>query len=225
MSSVLLAVVALLILLVLYYFFFLGSRSSSRQACVLMVGPCGSGKTLLFHRFIDNCIAETVSSMQPNEARMPEKGPLLVDFPGHYRLRNTLPAELGRAKRILFVFDASRAVDLAKPAAELLYSILATFHQKKHAPKILFLCNKSDKPAKTPQRVKLMMMNEIETLRKTANSIQSTDDINTIKIGQDGHFFNFDHHSPCAIDFMAFSAISDDKDALDKVRHFIKSDD
>jgi len=241
MDTLALVLVALAVVVALVVVLSYARGSKAKPPCVLLCGPCGGGKTLLFHRLVDGAtFVDTLSSMQPNEGLLPtsddapRRPVVVVDYPGHARLRAGFADVLRRAVSIVFVFDASAALAQVKPAAELLYAILATFasetggepsasSSRRHrggAPPILVVCNKADKPAaKTPQRVKLMLMNEIDTLRKTAGTIAATgddDDDNldakkpAVLLGKEGHFFNFDHHSPCPISFVAFSAKRDD---------------
>lgn len=221
MSTVQLVIAVLILVLGLVLLGVLKSRGSRRSSSVLLVGPCGAGKTLLYYRLGQDEACETVSSMRPNETKLENEGLSLVDYPGHHRLRGHLGEELKRCVKIVFVVDASAMAQQAKPAAELLFQVLTSFQHK--GPSMLLLCNKSDKAtAKTPQRVKLMMMNEIETLRKTANTIQTIDDTthtNGRSLGVDGQFFNFDLHSPCPVTFLACSIKNDElKPILDFIR-------
>ena len=224
MAAMLVAVVVVILVALLVLFLMMQSGGST--PAVILVGPCGSGKTVLFYRLTEDEMVETVSSMQVSEAMIPatksRRAMPLVDVPGHSRLRSSVTAAVARAQCIIFVFDASRAMTVAKPAADLLYSIFATCDLRS-PPRILFLCNKADLPGKTPQRVKLMMMDEIETLRKTANTIDIVDETSKKnKIGLDGHFFNFDQHSPCPIDFIPFSGGTTEN--LDLITDFIYND-
>merc|ERR1711970_1059972 len=64
----------------------------SKQPAALLLGPSNAGKTLLFHRLVNNEIEETVASMKSCEGIVDNK--LLVDVPGHRRLRASVTAEL-----------------------------------------------------------------------------------------------------------------------------------
>lgn len=187
---------------------FLANGSSSSSSSILIVGPCGSGKTLLYHRLTtDTSGIETVSSMRKNSGLFMGKENL-VDYPGHYRLRGGLVAELKRCRKVVFVVDSAAMAQQSKAAAEILFQVLTSGTT---CP-LLFICNKTDKAtAKTAQRVKLTMMNEIETLRKTANTIESTGGgASSVSLGETGQFFDFDKHSPCPVTFLPFSLKNDD---------------
>lgn len=234
---VVLACVAALLFLLAFIYYLVGGPAK-RAPAVVLVGPCGSGKTLLFHRLMrEEERPATVSSMRATEAAWDrgDKGasPIaLVDFPGHYRLRGGLEAEIARAKTLIFVMDASNALAQSRPAAELLYAVLTSeavrcaSATKRGAPSMLFVCNKSDAAsAKTPQRLKLMMMNEIETLRKTSGALDAADDDGAAgerppTLGAPGQFFSFEKHCPCPIKFVAFSAKNDD---LTTITDFVAS--
>ena len=151
--------------------FLIGGGSKKKQPAALLLGPSNAGKTLLFHRLVNNELEETVASMKSDEGIVDNK--LLVDVPGHRRLRNEVTKELTRATKIVFLVDAADATRQAKAAAELLYEIFCL----ESTPELLILCNKRDKAgAKTPARVKLTLASEIETLHKTAKTMGSTGD-------------------------------------------------
>jgi GTPase SAR1 family protein len=82
------------------------------------VGPCGSGKTALFYAITEpklfvraeNKMPKTVTSMTANEARSsrldPTFTPLLVDIPGHSRVRSDLiKKKVVNSRVIVFVFN------------------------------------------------------------------------------------------------------------------------
>ena len=187
----------------------------SKKPAALLLGPSNAGKTLLFHRLVNNEIEETVASMKSDEGIVDNK--LLVDVPGHRRLRNEVTKELKRATKIVFLVDAADATRQAKAAAELLYEIFCC----ESTPELLILCNKRDKDGcKTPARIKLTLASEIETLHKTAKTMGSTgDDQQSIApIDTGGKFFSFESHAPCACTFLAYSA---KEDPLDAVREFL----
>jgi signal recognition particle receptor subunit beta len=193
----------------------LGGGSKKKQPAALLLGPSNAGKTLLFHRLVNNELEETVASMKSCEGITDNK--LLVDVPGHRRLRASVTAELKRATKIVFMVDAADATRQAKAAAELLYEIFCC----ESRPPLLILCNKRDKAgAKTPARVKLTLASEIETLHKTAKTMGSTgdDQQSVAPIDTGGKFFSFESHAPCACTFLAYSA---KEDPLDAVREFL----
>ena len=195
--------------------FLIGGGSKKKQPAALLLGPSNAGKTLVFHRLVNNELEETVASMKSDEGIVDNK--LLVDVPGHRRLRNEVTKELTRATKIVFLVDAADATRQAKAAAELLYEIFCL----ESTPELLILCNKRDKAgAKTPARVKLTLASEIETLHKTAKTMGSTgDDQQQIApIDTGGKFFSFETHAPCACTFLAYSAR---EDKLDAVREFL----
>ena len=223
-ASMLLPIVAAVILLLLVVAFFLSRGGARKPPAVLLLGPCGAGKTLLFHRLVDGAdgaATETVSSMLASEGSAACGGGAraVVDFPGHHRLRGPLAGELKRAAGIVFVLDASMATMQAKPAAEILFQVLSSGMRTK----ILFLCNKSDKVgAKSPARVKLIMSGEIDTLRKTSSAIGAIgeDGEDRVVLGETNKAFNFDAHSPCPTTFLPFSGKTE---ALDPVVEFLAS--
>ncbi|KAJ1450453.1 signal recognition particle receptor beta subunit-domain-containing protein [Pelagophyceae sp. CCMP2097] len=209
-------VVLLLLLVALFLFFFVLSPSKgSSRSCVMLVGPVGGGKTCLFHKLLSGEAVETVSSMVSREASVPVGGrdAQIVDFPGHERLRGPLFKEAQRAVGIVFVIDSAAMTVQARPAAELLYDLLTSPDVAGRKVPISVICNKSDKPgAKTPQRCQLILMNELQTLRKTCGTIETMNDggsADKLKLGRDGQVFSFEHCEN-AVTFSALSAKADE---------------
>eukprot|EP00983_Pelagomonas_calceolata_P094524 1157899-Pelagomonas_calceolata.AAC.3 len=109
------------IILVAVFFLLLVLRALSRPSKstlppVLLVGPCGAGKTALFFALRDASLHNgTVASMQENEGMVQlqgEKGSKkgqarLLDVPGHERLRHKLEQHLSDACAVVFVVDAT----------------------------------------------------------------------------------------------------------------------
>ena len=194
----------------------LGGSSRKKHPAVLLLGPSGAGKTLLFHRLVHGEACETVASMKSAESVLDNQR--LVDVPGHRRLRGAVRGELARASKVIFVVDAADATRSAKSAAELLYEVFCC----ETKPDLLVLCNKKDRMgAKTPARVKLTLASELETIHKTTKTLTTTgdDDIRLAPIDTGGKFFSFETHAPCKCEFLPFSAKDD---SLDAVRAFLR---
>jgi len=192
-----------------------GKRSRSKDS-IVFVGSCGSGKTLLAHRLCMGECPETITSMKlANMLYSATPKPLpIVDFPGHPKLRSQLPDVLGRAKKIVFVIDASNVQTKIRDAAEFLYDIF-TNPLMDNGPPILIACNKSDVPGvRPPARVKLALQQELEKIRKTRQSLEVTGDTETIPLGREGKEFSIERDSPVEVTFAATSAKSGSIDAL-----------
>lgn len=99
-----------------------------RGNCVLLVGPCDAGKTTLFHQLTAGSTHQgTVASMTPNEAQGPLAGEagaaatrpvLLVDVPGHPRVRGDAERYADRAAGVVFVLDSVDFMPKKTEAAE-----------------------------------------------------------------------------------------------------------
>ena len=178
-----------------------GGKVRSKRA-VLLLGPCGGGKTLAYQTLLAAAAAaeaapppETVTSMIAAEADFALAadalggggagggdgiGVTVVDYPGHARLRAGLPEQLARSAGVVLVVDAAKLAAQLRPAAEILYAVLthlAAGAGAKGLPDngVLVLCNKTDMVgAKTPARAKLMLQTELEALRKTTLSLAGT---------------------------------------------------
>jgi signal recognition particle receptor subunit beta len=95
------AVILGVVYLVLLINFILHLRKvySKRNKAILLLGPCHSGKTVLFHHLRDGKFVETVTSMKETQEMFPlnekywpntqiDATITLVDYPGHERLRS-----------------------------------------------------------------------------------------------------------------------------------------
>eukprot|EP00270_Netrium_digitus_P002859 TRINITY_DN13227_c0_g1_i4.p1 TRINITY_DN13227_c0_g1~~TRINITY_DN13227_c0_g1_i4.p1 ORF type:complete len:194 (+),score=44.73 TRINITY_DN13227_c0_g1_i4:54-635(+) len=153
------AISALLVVLAALFTFLAVSfalRGSKRDAIVLL-GPCGAGKTALYFQLRDGSTHEgTVSSMESNEGRFAlfqelEKKPKaakavhLVDVPGHPRLRAKVEEALGQARALVFVIDALDFMPNLRQNAQFIYDVLRKRTVAQRRIPILVACNKTDK--------------------------------------------------------------------------------
>ncbi|OQR80994.1 beta subunit of the SRP receptor, partial [Thraustotheca clavata] len=118
-----------LLSLVLVGFKLLGSGGRGSRDVILLVGPCGAGKTALFHRLRDGPTKlTTVTSMKETMEKITlfddeNVNIHLCDFPGHDRMRSQVGQFFPIAKKIVFVVDATSDALLIRKAAEFLYDI------------------------------------------------------------------------------------------------------
>ncbi|KAJ2477935.1 hypothetical protein EV174_004464 [Coemansia sp. RSA 2320] len=149
------------------------SGLKKRNNAVVIAGPMGSGKTALWTmlRFPGSAIKpQTQTSMSVNaaEASVNESRVYLVDVPGHQKYRLDRDSYLPMARGIVFVVDSIRIAETIRPAAELLYDILANGKVQAHETPLLLLCNKQDDPAALSNaRVQALLEDEIDRLRTT----------------------------------------------------------
>jgi small GTP-binding protein len=195
-----------------------GRKGGGRDAAVL-VGAMGSGKTALLHRLAyGDRIMSTVTSVKVGEETVRKElvsdiedddddddesdECSVIDYPGHPRLRATLPAALKRAKIIVCVVDSSKGV---AEAADVLYAVLTDKDLVKSTlyaeVRIIVVCNKSDLPlAKSSTRVKTQLTNELEKMRRTSNSMRAAivggkiddEEVDEVPLGLEGKKLNLD---------------------------------
>lgn len=204
-------------------FFILRSRGSSRtrDIDVLFLGPVGGGKTVLSHLLCDGEIPDTITSMKPATMTLlnrKSKSAVVVDFPGHPRLRSQISDSVKRAKKIIFVIDSTKVQTQIREAAEFLYDIF-TNPAMDNGPPMLIACNKSDvQGARPPARVKLALQQEIEKIRKTRQSLEVVGYSDVIRLGRDGVEFSIERDSPVELSFSATSAKAR---TIDSINDFI----
>eukprot|EP00586_Coscinodiscus_wailesii_P019079 CAMPEP_0172517842 /NCGR_PEP_ID=MMETSP1066-20121228/288339_1 /TAXON_ID=671091 /ORGANISM="Coscinodiscus wailesii, Strain CCMP2513" /LENGTH=313 /DNA_ID=CAMNT_0013300023 /DNA_START=84 /DNA_END=1022 /DNA_ORIENTATION=+ len=170
------------------------TRGASFSETVLICGPCGAGKTILFHILCGDDDDASVAALQPlpptvmsmkaaeglvvslpnssqRRLRQEELPIRLIDYPGHPSLRASLPGvALRRSDRVLFVLDSSKSVT---EGANVLYLILTdprvyqNWKSSGNKLKLLVVCNKSDlNGAKNSKRIKIQLRTELERMRK-----------------------------------------------------------
>jgi signal recognition particle receptor subunit beta len=71
MDAVLIAVVVVIITTVVL--FLLRARKGASRTKIVIVGPCGAGKTLLFSQIVNNKFVETQTSLEENSGDVPKK--------------------------------------------------------------------------------------------------------------------------------------------------------
>lgn len=195
-----------LLVLVLVVLYITTKRSGKRSSNngVILVGPCGAGKTVIFQQLCYGGVAETVTSMSPAyseytfESRETSKKITMIDFPGHQRQRPALLGLLSGAKCLVVVVDSSNSKQV-KEASDLLFSVLTYPLLPRSTPVIVF-CNKMDvEGSKSADRVKLLLQKELATMRNTRGSMsQEGDDSSKVvrTLGQEGKPFKFDDDMP-----------------------------
>lgn len=133
------AIITTLVLILTLIFLY---NSINKRDTFLIVGPSNSGKTMLFHRMIDNEIVNTLTSSQENKAKINNFN--LIDLAGHQKLRFRFLDFINSCRGLMFCLDATSAVKDTRPLAEYLYTILTNpIVQKRELP-VLVLCNKND---------------------------------------------------------------------------------
>jgi signal recognition particle receptor subunit beta len=104
---------------------------SGKRDVILLIGPCGGGKTALFHRLRNgrDLQIDTVTSMKETLETFPlydeEATKVTVcDFPGHERLRSQATQFYPIAKKIVFVVDSTICMDTLQLRKAAEYAIL-----------------------------------------------------------------------------------------------------
>ena len=130
--------------------FFIGIKSSGGKKgnSLILCGLPDAGKTALFYKMVFNLDTVTHTSMTINSKDLQcTKGTkLLVDYPGHLRLRSSIKTSFDDATAIIFVVDSVSLERTLTSNAEFLYSILTdpSIVLRKPAPALVIACTKRD---------------------------------------------------------------------------------
>ncbi|CAD7700227.1 unnamed protein product [Ostreobium quekettii] len=199
------AAVAVLAILLIYWLVqrLFRSGSGSRGSSMLLVGPSGAGKTVLFLQLKEgDTLNGTVTSMDENEGTFRPKAEgadgidsavHFVDLPGHPRLKHKLEKYIGGAAGIVFMLDATDFMPHSKDIAEQLYDLLTHPVFRNHHIPLLLACNKADLGAKahTDNFIVKLLEREIENLRSTQSTLEGEG--RRTPIGKEGEAFSFKH--------------------------------
>lgn len=175
-----LLVVALLIALVLA-FLLLRRPAVQRGNVVLLVGPCGAGKTLAFLQLRDRRDIPTHMSMAVNEDTFElKKGGtpvLVVDCPGAPQLQADYLKRISTAGAIVFMVDSADPLAQSKLAGGMLYEIFVSDAMRRlHVP-VLLACNKSDSARAMPSaQLRAQIEKEIDRIQRSRSTMQDLSD-------------------------------------------------
>ena len=207
-------------------------------SALLLCGYCGSGKTALFHRLRANAVPHTVTSLEPSDktfalhpelggggeaSTLPRRPIRVLDMPGHGRLRTKLMASLPDARGVVFLVDAAdTSATSLRPVAELLYDVFEECVRSNCGPRVLVVCNKSDREgAISGAALKTLLEAEMDTLKSTRHSIETEGgDSDDIILGTDGEKFDLEYDGGVEIEFAECSV---KEGALDAVLGFVEA--
>ncbi|KAJ8320027.1 hypothetical protein KUTeg_001614 [Tegillarca granosa] len=217
--GVLVAVGVVFLTLVLFLCF---SRRGNKRSGVLLLGPCDSGKTLMFTRLVHHCYRTTYTSMKPNSGSYlvtsKNKSLSIMDLPGHERVRTQILEQNKQlARGIIYVIDSSTFQKEIKEVAEFLYTILSDSVISNNAPPILVACNKHDLTfVKGSKFIQTQLEKEMNTLRVTRSAaLQQIDGAsnNNTYLGKRNKDFAFEDLKPIKVEFVECSAQGKDAES------------
>ncbi len=238
------AVIAVLLLLFLGTVGGGGGRGGSlkkRKGVVLFLGPCGSGKTAMCYRLSHGgqpsvgggvtaaAAVSTVTSMEtcryPCSPGSSSAGAaVLVDYPGHERLRGGVREELRGADRVVFMLDGSCLAAQVAAGAELLYDVL-TDPSLEGCRGLMLALGKSDLKEAKVSRVKTLLQKELDKLRGTRGMLGTQgeeDDLPAaMALGRPGQPFSLEVDSPCEVVVAGCSVVKEG--GLDSILEFVRA--
>lgn len=215
-----------------------GGRSRSlkkRKGVVLFLGPCGSGKTAMCYRLSHGgepaaSIVSTTTSMEacrypcsPGRSSSAATA-LLVDYPGHERLRGGVGQELRGADRVVFMLDGSCLAAQVAAGAELLYDVLAD-PSLEGCRGLMLALSKSDLKEAKASRAKMLLQKELDKLRGTREMLgtqgEEDDMPAAMTLGRPGQPFSLEVDSPCEVVIAGCSVVKEG--GLESVLEFVRA--
>eukprot|EP01128_Nolandella_sp_AFSM9_P000232 TRINITY_DN10404_c0_g1_i1.p1 TRINITY_DN10404_c0_g1~~TRINITY_DN10404_c0_g1_i1.p1 ORF type:complete len:270 (-),score=57.40 TRINITY_DN10404_c0_g1_i1:61-849(-) len=170
-----------------------GTVPTKRGSTALIYGGTGAGKTVLFGQLSREKFLPTLTSQTANIAKVSVSGAdneiQVVDYPGHYRLRQGLDKYVARAGCVVFVVNANGDEASYRAAADYLYSLFTNHVVNDLQIPILIALNKSELlTAKSQHSVRTILEKELNELRSsqaaTPGQQDSDDDIFLGILGQ-----------------------------------------
>ncbi|KAL0222011.1 hypothetical protein RCL1_001865 [Eukaryota sp. TZLM3-RCL] len=210
--------IVLPILLAVAIFFIVKSLIASKRTTdvIALLGAVDAGKTALFFRYASKTFVPTQSSMVMNEETLPitdfttlvtkkhRKEVVLVDFPGHERLRAALPSILVRSIGLVFLIDGESFNDTYSKAGRMLYEILSNKDVIDNRIPILIAVNKADKMlGDMTSYVKTKLQEEITSLIQSEAAAPGAKQVTKVTE------FSFDKHAS-RISFCQISVITNE---------------
>lgn len=193
-------------------------RAVARGDAVLLLGPCGAGKTALFYALRGKPVPDTVSSLAVNSGSLDVAGAPrpLTDFPGHQRLKAKAMQEVKAARCVVYLIDSTEKQQI-RDAAEQLYDLLTYQELIDRRTPILVCASKRDLPTSRKEtQVEDELTREIERMRKSRLQTLDGEDAADHFLGVEGEAFRF-AHAPVRVDFAAVSVPKD----LAPIRDFL----
>jgi len=158
----------------------LDDNANQYRDSVILFGPCGGGKSVLFHQLVKSTtrVVPTVTSLKAN-VEMLDESLRIVDYPGHVTLSIQLSTLLlldsrgykaSGSIRVVLIVDSTKSVS---EAGSLLYNSVLTNPSFVNARKdaggdsgtihIMVVCNKSDESgSKNWRRIKIQLRSELD---------------------------------------------------------------
>ena len=193
-----------------YRFFFSNDSRHESDGIILLLGPCGSGKTSLFYLWSRSDSGSqkpllTVTSQSVNRGHVLPENLEVVDYPGHPRLWHGALSLVPRAHKIVFLIDATSNINTLKLVAESIYDVLVV-KELSPSTRVLICRNKTDLKSAISQEDLVATLNkQIETLRKSRAQELEGDNAADQFLGFDDEPFDLTLHSPISIEFGACS--------------------
>jgi len=139
---------ALFLVFVIGRSFFGKTQKKKRGDVLLIAGSSNSGKTVLNGRLVSGNLWPTVTSMKEMVSTLvvgKKKTKIRVlDYPGHFRLREGLNKFLPDIGGIIYLVDANSGEDNIKRSADLLYFLFTEKNIYNNQVPFFIACNKSD---------------------------------------------------------------------------------
>ena len=192
---------------------------SKKGDLILLLGPCGAGKTSLFYKWSEPSLTRplTVTSQSANRGNFFNHQ--VIDYPGHPRLWHGVLALLPKTSRIVYLLDATADETQLKPIAENLYDLLVSKHLQSSRCRMLICLNKTDASKKSLQETLVALNKEMDTLRTSRAQELEGDNAADQFLGFEDEPFDLKEHAPIKVEFGTCSVL---KSRISEIETFIR---
>ncbi|CAG9464820.1 unnamed protein product [Pedinophyceae sp. YPF-701] len=165
-----------------------GSGRVRRRA--VLVGTSGTGKTAMFFRLTsESQPVAFVPSLEPNEGevKVGPKSVLLVDVPGHNKLRaRAFDAHAPAAGAVVFAIDSTHVLPVSRETAEALMAVLGHAAVARRRVPVLVACSMQDLGLKAHslEFIRKRMEKEITGLIETRKALEQAGAADKLDLGQ-----------------------------------------
>ncbi|KAK0450950.1 P-loop containing nucleoside triphosphate hydrolase protein [Armillaria borealis] len=218
-TRIVVSLVVLLVVVVILAFTF-----KSHGNVVLLVGPSDAGKTAIFAKLVYDQALPSHTSLQANTSSVDQppfnKPVVIVDIPGHPKMRDQFKEHMKEAIVVAFVVDTSTVSRNGAAVAEHLHIIMdsiVNLSSTQKTPSLVIVAHKTDllknmagsvnasSDALAINRVKTVLERELEKRREAQSGEEEKTELGGLECAGTAKTFRFSDWEGTEVHFIATS--------------------